>query len=71
MLYSESPSRFVVTIAPENRERFESMMEGGCSLVGRTTEEKSLVVMGLDGGKIMNVALEELKNAYKGTFREF
>ncbi|MCK5547474.1 MAG: phosphoribosylformylglycinamidine synthase, partial [Thermoplasmata archaeon] len=71
IMYSESASRFVVTVAPENREEFESIMKEGFGLIGCTTEEKEFVVKGLDGGTIIEEDVDELKGAYKKTFKEF
>jgi phosphoribosylformylglycinamidine synthase len=71
LLYSESPSRFVVTVAPGNREKFEEKMENGFSLVGRTTDDGKLIVTGLEGNVIIDAGLDELREAYGKTFGGF
>jgi phosphoribosylformylglycinamidine synthase len=71
ILYSESPSRFVVTVAEENRERFESLLGNGATPAGRVTKEKKLVLKGIDGNEIMNADTEKLRKAYKRTFEGF
>jgi phosphoribosylformylglycinamidine synthase len=78
LLFSESAGRFIVTIAPENQDRFESLFrESGCKFncIGKVTAEKKLVVHGIDSTpgppkKIVDVPITELKAAWKGTFGE-
>jgi len=71
VLYSESPSRFVVTVAPEHKEKFEALMKDKFSLMGCTIENKELIVKGLDGKVIVKGDIDELKEAYKNTFKNF
>jgi len=61
-LFSESNSRFVVTVAPEQKGRFEKVMEKsvyGC--IGRVVEEGRFVVKG-----VLEAELAELKEAWQG-----
>jgi phosphoribosylformylglycinamidine synthase len=71
ILYSESASRFVVTISPEARERFESIMKDRCSLIGLTTDDKRFVVKGLEGNVIIRGDIDEFKESYKSAFKGF
>ncbi len=69
ILYSESAGRFIVTVAPENKERFELIMKGQCcAQVGIVTEEKTLCVTGKEGSIIIDVEVSELKKVWKGRF---
>jgi phosphoribosylformylglycinamidine synthase len=70
ILYSETQGRFVVTIAPENKERFESVLKG-CSFaaIGEVTEEPRLKINGVKGkGTLIDADITELKQAWKKTF---
>ena len=68
LLFSESASRFVVTVKPEHREEFEGILSGndfGC--IGKTAREKRLVVRGLNGREIINEEIAVLKKQWKKT----
>ena len=69
-LFSESNSRFVVTIPPEKKDAFERMMEGtACSCVGFVVLDPRLVVWS-GGVRIIDSEIESLKEAWKSTLRE-
>jgi phosphoribosylformylglycinamidine synthase len=66
LLFSESNSRLLVEITPENRSDFELMMgASACSLIGAVTEGNRLIVDGLNGGQVINRPLSDLKNAWQ------
>jgi phosphoribosylformylglycinamidine synthase subunit PurSL len=68
-LFSESQSRFVVTVAPETKEAFESAMKHTSAYhVGAVTEAPFLKVTG-NGGPLMDVPISELKEAWQQTLR--
>ncbi|MFP3982085.1 MAG: AIR synthase-related protein [Desulfurivibrionaceae bacterium] len=68
LLFSESQSRFVVTVAPENRARFEEIMsDTGCFRLGEVIGAPELRVTGLNGDRVMETAVSELKDAWQGT----
>ena len=69
ILYSESPGRFIVTIAPEQREAFEAIFER-CryAVIGEVTEETNLAIRGIEGNILLTSAVAALKQAWKGTF---
>jgi len=71
LLFSESASRLLVTVHPDNRERFESFMTG-CSFarIGVVTEEPVLYIAGLNGGTVVQSGLTELKHAWQNTLQE-
>lgn len=71
ILYSESPSRFIVTVKPENKEKFETLFsELTFSKIGEI-KGKSFVIYGLNGNKIIDLSIDELRKSYKRTFEEF
>jgi len=68
ILFSESASRFIATIKPENREEFEKLFEGKeFACIGVVCGE-CLEVKGLNGETLINEKLSELKSEWKGTF---
>ena len=69
LLFSESAGRFIVTVAPEHRERFENLFSGlPCARVGRTTEDRSLKIGGLGGDTLLEISVTDLKAAWKKPF---
>ena len=70
MLFSESQSRFVMTIKPDNMRRFEEIMMGNCfSCVGVVTEKKVLEISGFSGRIIIDTPLEVLKHSWQEKLR--
>ncbi len=69
-LFSQSASRFIVTIDPRHKERFESLMQDHtCAHIGTVIEQKSLDITGATGSTIVNLPLETMRQAYAGTFK--
>lgn len=81
LLFSESAGRFIITIPPKNQIEFEEIMKNyNCkfSLIGKVRSEQNLVMYRLIGKSkkdiqkerknIINVPINELKSAWKGTF---
>jgi phosphoribosylformylglycinamidine synthase len=71
MLFSESQSRLLVTVAPENKKAFEGLLNG-CDFaeVGVVAGSK-LVILGLKGKEVVSCTLPELEEAYKKTLRDY
>jgi len=66
LLFSESQSRFVVTISPAAKESFEAMMKGiAMGQVGEVLAEGLLKIDGLDGNRIVEEDINELKAAWQ------
>ncbi|MHC4713437.1 MAG: AIR synthase-related protein, partial [Planctomycetota bacterium] len=67
LLFSESPSRFIVEVEPGNREAFEKALAGvACGLVGRVTEGEQLLVT--HGGRpAVRADVRRLKEAWQAT----
>ena len=70
ILFSESNSRFLVEVAPENKGEFERVM-GGTSFaaIGQVTDAEVLEVYGMKGSKIVGVSIDELKEAWQRPLR--
>ena len=65
LLFSESNSRFVVTIAPENARALEALFQGlPCACIGCVTENKIVRVKGLRGQKLLTAKTASLRKAF-------
>lgn len=68
VLFSQSNSRFVVTVPPENREAFEEVMDDNVyAQIGKVTVDNRLRIMGLQGKYETDMDLGHLKEVWKGT----
>ena len=66
MLFSESQSRFVVTVRPAHREAFEAALAGSaCGRIGTVIPEGVLRVDGLGGKRIIETDIAALKAAWQ------
>ncbi len=63
-LFSESHSRFIVSVDPKLKSGFESIMGGDCALLGRITQDKRLKI-GWNGTEVINVEIDKLLNAWR------
>lgn len=62
-LFSESQSRFLLSVKEENREEFESL--SSAVLIGKVTSDPQLQIM-VEGNQVISLPVEELKEAWKG-----
>ncbi|MFX1519722.1 MAG: AIR synthase-related protein [Promethearchaeota archaeon] len=68
ILFSQSNSRFIVTISPEKKEEFERIMRDSMySQLGIVTQDRILKIKGLDGNFLIDSDLDYLKKAWKST----
>lgn len=66
VLFSESNSRFLAEVAPENKDRFEKIMANtGFAIIGEVTSADTLKIYGLGGGEITSLSVSRLKDAFK------
>ena len=66
LLFSESPSRFLVEVRSRDVDRFEELMEGvPCSPIGEVISGKDFIIRGQDGNKLVHLTLGEMKEAWK------
>lgn len=69
VLYSESAGRFIVTVAPDKKQAFETHFSGmkiGC--IGRTTASPLFRVEGREGNRILEEDIHELKAWWEKPF---
>ncbi len=70
VLYSESPSRFIVEIDPKQKGRFEKIFEDlPCELLGRTSGSKKLEIYGLEGEDYIVEDVKNLERVWRSRFR--
>jgi len=66
ILFSESNSRFLVEVSEKRREDFEDLLKGNSfSLVGRVKKDGYLSVYGINGERVVEASLVELRNRWK------
>ena len=63
ILFSESHSRFVVSIKPENKEKFEKLFGSDAVFIGKVNLDKKLIV-NQSGNKIIELEIEKLQEAW-------
>ena len=69
LLFSESPGRFIITVAPENQAAFEALFENmPCSCIGKTTTLEKFLVRNAEGNTIVDCPVEALTAAWRGPF---
>jgi phosphoribosylformylglycinamidine synthase len=70
VLFSESQSRFVITVSPKNQSQFEEVIEGHTfAAIGHVTGDEEFVVKGLTDKIIIRANIRELKDAWQKTLR--
>lgn len=66
ILYSESASRFVVSVSPERKVLFEKTVRGNVfSHIGYVREDEDLIVLGVEGKPVIRQKISRLKEAWK------
>ena len=63
-LYSESHSRLLVSVRPENRAAFEALFASDCALLGKATGGRARIAGPL-GERLVDLSLEELLGAWE------
>lgn len=64
-LFSESQSRFILTVSPGNEQAFEAIVTDA-KKIGTVTEGNQLVIKGEDGTAWINGSVDTLRAAWKG-----
>jgi phosphoribosylformylglycinamidine synthase subunit PurSL len=65
-LFSESPSRFVITVRAQNVAAFEASLYGlACAAVGHVTETGTFRVVGRAGAPLIDADINRLKAAWQ------
>ena len=67
-LFSESNSRFVVTCDPKNATALEDIFSSLAAVrVGEVVNERRVRVAGKNGRELVNIDIDALRRAFKGT----
>ncbi|MHA1584788.1 MAG: AIR synthase-related protein [Promethearchaeota archaeon] len=69
ILFSESASRLIITVKPENQVAFENLMGlSDWSLIGKVTDQ-NFQIKGFDEKILINCPITDLKNAWQETLK--
>jgi phosphoribosylformylglycinamidine synthase len=69
LLFSESAGRFIATINPGKRKRFEKILKGlPSACIGKVKADECLVIKNCEGEALVSVSVRELKVAWKRPF---
>jgi phosphoribosylformylglycinamidine synthase len=70
ILYSESASRFIISVSPQNKEAFEKIMDGiSISQIGNVCSHQNLIIKGVDDQEIINENVLELKKSWQTSYK--
>ena len=65
LLFSESNSRFLVEVRPDNAGAFEAIMGDATRRIGEVSDSDRFAVTGLSGSKVIDAKLASLKSAWQ------
>jgi phosphoribosylformylglycinamidine synthase len=72
LLFSESQSRFVITIDPKRKEEFEALFNGfAFAQIGTMTADRDFTIKGLSGKTLIQTDTETLNKYYRKTFKDW
>ncbi|MFA7685831.1 MAG: AIR synthase-related protein [Candidatus Gracilibacteria bacterium] len=72
LLFSETQSRFIVTVAPQNQQAFEELFkEIPHALIGKVREDQNFVIKGFNNKELIQTTVEKLNEAYRKTFKDW
>jgi len=70
ILFSESNSRFLAEVSPENKNEFEEIMSGAAyAAIGQVTDAEMVEIYGLNGSRVVATPLAEPKEAWQRPIR--
>lgn len=67
-LFSETQSRFLITVKPEDAERFETKVKDARK-IGTITDDARLVIKSADAGTLIEEEVHRLETAWKGAIQ--
>ena len=71
ILFSETNSRFIVEVEPENRLEFERLFKNReYSLIGKVRNDENFVIYGINNKIIVEDSILELKKSWQSAFKE-
>lgn len=62
-LFAESQSRFVVSVSSENKEKFESLVDGAC--IGHVTDSNKMMIKN-EEKELVSLSVDEMRGLWKG-----
>ncbi|PIZ75298.1 phosphoribosylformylglycinamidine synthase [Candidatus Peregrinibacteria bacterium CG_4_10_14_0_2_um_filter_38_24] len=72
ILFSETQSRFVVTINPKKKEEFEKLFKNeSFAGIGQILDSQKFTIKGTNGKTIIDTNVKDLEEAYKFTFKDY
>ena len=72
ILFSESPSRFLVEVAKDKKDAFEKELSGvKIGLLGCVSSDERLVVYDKESKAIVDLTIGDLRESWKSTFAKF
>ncbi|MBF0478339.1 MAG: phosphoribosylformylglycinamidine synthase subunit PurL [Candidatus Omnitrophica bacterium] len=70
ILFSETASRFVAEVLPENKKAFEAALKGvPCKVIGKVESTPEFVIYGLKHNVVVNLFIQDLCEAWKQPLR--
>ena len=71
LLFSESASRFIVSVEEGCYERFAAFLKGvSFSVIGRVRDDGRFNIKGMNGNQVIASKIEELEEAWLAPFKE-
>lgn len=71
LLFSESPSRFIISIRKRDLKAFTELFRSiPFGVLGKTTKDKTFRVKGIQGKTIIDLPVEKLIKAWQAPFKE-
>jgi phosphoribosylformylglycinamidine (FGAM) synthase-like enzyme len=71
LLFSESQSRFVVTVSPTQKAEFENCLNGSVfASIGKVTDGKRFIIKGLNKNIAVDGDISEIKEAWQKTLKD-
>ncbi len=71
-LFSESQGRVLISIAPQNKQKFEQLMKGNVfAQIGRVTKNPTMLINDKLQKPIVKIKIAEAQKNYKATFKDW
>ncbi|MBD3360741.1 phosphoribosylformylglycinamidine synthase [Candidatus Peregrinibacteria bacterium] len=72
LLFSESQSRFVVTVDPKKKDKFENLFQNlPFAQIGKITDNQDFIIKGFNDSKVVKANIIQLGKSYRKTFKDF
>jgi phosphoribosylformylglycinamidine synthase len=70
IMFSETASRFVVTVSPDKAKEFEQAMGGNvCAAIGFIRDDDRFLVRGSKGTRVVDTIIGALKDSWQSPLR--